>query len=75
MSLKLGGCSVIQHSGDKTGQSQALLLDLMVLCEGRLHLWDHLERELLWQEGHVREGLAARLGKTDPAVSFPVWSG
>lgn len=75
MSLQLGGCGVLQHSGDSTGQSQALLQDLMVLCERWVHLWDHLERELLWQEGHVTEALAARLGKTDPAVSSPMGSG
>lgn len=47
----------------------------MGLCEHWVHLWDHLERELLWQEGHVTEALAARLGKTDLAVSFPMGSG
>lgn len=75
MSLQLGVCGVIRHSGDSRGQSRALLLDLMGLCEHWVHLWDHLERELLWQEGHVTEALAACLGKTDLAVSFPMGSG
>lgn len=56
---------LLWHSGDSMGQSLALLLDLMVLCEHQVHLWDHLERVLLWQEGHVRVGLAAGLGRTE----------
>lgn len=55
MSLKLGGCGVTQHSGDSMGQSWALLLGLMGLCECQVHLWDHLRRE-----GHLREDLAAQ---------------
>lgn len=63
MSLQPGGWGATRHSGDAMGQSLALLLDLMVLCEHQVHLWDHLERELLWQQGTRQRGSGCWSGK------------